>query len=147
MDALDIPRWAAESRDMARRQVQSSENQSVDAVVAGGGLVGLTLGIALAEAGLQSAVIDAEPPDSMTSDAYDGRSSAIALPGSRPRRQPPEKTRKSWPLVSFAIDCNRPRSRAAGIHGGDAFDERARRAFGTVGRAGPRHREDRKLDS
>lgn len=54
------------------------ENQSVDVVIAGGGLVGLTLGIALADAGLEAAVIDAESPDRMTGDAYDGRSSAIA---------------------------------------------------------------------
>jgi 2-octaprenyl-6-methoxyphenol hydroxylase len=68
---------------MARRQAQTTENQAVDVVIAGGGLVGLTLGIALAEAGLQAAVIDAEPPDSMTSAAYDGRSSAIAYGSQR----------------------------------------------------------------
>jgi len=55
-----------------------AENQSVDVAIAGGGLVGLTLGIALADAGLEVAVIDAETPDHMTGDAYDGRSSAVA---------------------------------------------------------------------
>src|SRR5262245_66323646 len=64
---------------MARRNGQMTENQLVDVVIAGGGLVGLTLGIALAEAGLEAAVIDAEAPDRMTDEAYDGRSSAIAF--------------------------------------------------------------------
>ena len=54
-------------------------NQPVEVAIAGGGLVGLTLGIALAEAGLDVAVIDAETPDQMAGDAYDGRSSAIAF--------------------------------------------------------------------
>ena len=50
----------------------------VEVAVAGGGLVGLTLGIALAGAGVEVAVIDAQTPDSLTDAAYDGRASAIA---------------------------------------------------------------------
>ncbi|WP_119167602.1 UbiH/UbiF/VisC/COQ6 family ubiquinone biosynthesis hydroxylase [Algihabitans albus] len=49
-----------------------------EVAVAGGGLVGLTLGIALAEAGVEVAVIDAQAPEALTDAAYDGRSSAIA---------------------------------------------------------------------
>jgi 2-octaprenyl-6-methoxyphenol hydroxylase len=56
-----------------------AKNQPVEVVVAGAGLVGLTMGIALAEAGLPVAVVDAESPDRMTDEAYDGRSSAIAF--------------------------------------------------------------------
>jgi 2-octaprenyl-6-methoxyphenol hydroxylase len=55
-----------------------TENQPVDVAIAGGGLVGFTLGIALAQAGMDATVIDAEAPDRMTDEAYDGRSSAIA---------------------------------------------------------------------
>jgi 2-octaprenyl-6-methoxyphenol hydroxylase len=57
---------------------KKTDSPSVDAAIAGGGLVGLTLGIALADAGLEVAVIDAEAPDRQTDEAYDGRSSAIA---------------------------------------------------------------------
>lgn len=49
-----------------------------DVVIAGGGLVGMTLGVALAGAGLGVAVIDAQPQPDQLDEAYDGRASAIA---------------------------------------------------------------------
>lgn len=51
-------------------------------VIVGGGLVGLTLGIAVAEAGLDVAVIDRDDPAATVAAAFDGRGSAIAY-GSR----------------------------------------------------------------
>lgn len=53
-----------------------------DVAVIGGGMVGLTLGHALARGGLNAAVIDREPPTLHTDAGYDGRASAIAY-GSR----------------------------------------------------------------
>ncbi|HWK43745.1 MAG TPA: UbiH/UbiF/VisC/COQ6 family ubiquinone biosynthesis hydroxylase [Stellaceae bacterium] len=53
-----------------------------DVAIAGGGLVGLSLGIALAGAGVKAVVIDREAPAATTDIAYDGRASAIAF-GSR----------------------------------------------------------------
>lgn len=50
----------------------------VDVAIAGGGLVGMSLGVALAGAGLKVAVIDTQPQDSVLEEAYDGRASAIA---------------------------------------------------------------------
>ena len=50
----------------------------VDVAIVGGGLVGLSLAIALSGAGLLVAVIDREPPVDTAADAFDGRSSAIA---------------------------------------------------------------------
>ncbi|MBI1776766.1 MAG: UbiH/UbiF/VisC/COQ6 family ubiquinone biosynthesis hydroxylase [Proteobacteria bacterium] len=50
----------------------------VDVVVVGGGLVGLTLGHALASAGIVTAVVDRESPADLADDAHDGRASAIA---------------------------------------------------------------------
>jgi 2-octaprenyl-6-methoxyphenol hydroxylase len=47
-------------------------------IIAGGGLVGLTLAVACAEAGLEVAVIDRETPDAMLAEPYDGRTTAIA---------------------------------------------------------------------
>lgn len=54
----------------------------VDVVVVGGGLVGLSLGHALASAGIEVAVVDREEPAIAANDAYDGRAFAISY-GSR----------------------------------------------------------------
>ena len=50
----------------------------VELIVVGGGLTGLTLGIACAGAGLEVAVIDRESPASMLAEPFDGRTTAIA---------------------------------------------------------------------
>jgi 2-octaprenyl-6-methoxyphenol hydroxylase len=49
-----------------------------DVVIVGGGLVGLSLGLALARAGLAVAIVDRETLAASAADAFDGRSSAIA---------------------------------------------------------------------
>jgi 2-octaprenyl-6-methoxyphenol hydroxylase len=49
----------------------------VELLVAGGGLNGLLLGIAVAEAGLKVAVIDRQDPATMLGEAFDGRASTI----------------------------------------------------------------------
>jgi 2-octaprenyl-6-methoxyphenol hydroxylase len=54
-----------------------------DAVIAGGGLVGLILALALGRAGLNATVIDREVPDHAAADRFDGRASAIALGSAR----------------------------------------------------------------
>lgn len=53
-----------------------------DVVVAGGGMVGLTLGIALAGAGIETVVIDAADPQRVFQAGFDGRVSSFA-PASR----------------------------------------------------------------
>lgn len=50
----------------------------VELAVVGGGLNGLTLGIACASAGLKVLVIDREDPATMMGEQFDGRTSAIA---------------------------------------------------------------------
>jgi 2-octaprenyl-6-methoxyphenol hydroxylase len=52
--------------------------RDADVIVAGGGMTGLTLGVALAQAGIQTIVADAEPADARIAPSYDGRASAIA---------------------------------------------------------------------
>ncbi len=47
-------------------------------VIVGGGLVGLSLGIATAEAGLDTLVVDREDPAVTLAESFDGRASAIA---------------------------------------------------------------------
>jgi 2-octaprenyl-6-methoxyphenol hydroxylase len=51
----------------------------VELAVVGGGLNGMTLGIACAAAGLRVTVIDREDPATMLGGAFDGRTSAIAF--------------------------------------------------------------------
>ena len=50
----------------------------VELIVVGGGLVGLTLAIACAEAGIEVAIIDREDPATMLAEPFDGRTTAIA---------------------------------------------------------------------
>jgi 2-octaprenyl-6-methoxyphenol hydroxylase len=60
----------------------SAGSETHELVIVGGGLVGLTLGIACAEAGLDVAVVDREDPAVTVAESFDGRASAIAF-GSR----------------------------------------------------------------
>jgi 2-octaprenyl-6-methoxyphenol hydroxylase len=49
-----------------------------DVIILGGGLVGLTLGIALARHGIRAAVVDPADPDKVLASGFDGRASAVA---------------------------------------------------------------------
>src|SRR6218665_3259004 len=53
-------------------------NERRDLVILGGGLVGMTLALAAARAGLTSHVIDKADPDELTAQGADGRASAIS---------------------------------------------------------------------
>jgi 2-octaprenyl-6-methoxyphenol hydroxylase len=50
-----------------------------DVVIAGGGMAGATLALALAQARLRVAVVDAAAPDTRVAPAFDGRTSAVAF--------------------------------------------------------------------
>lgn len=54
-----------------------------DVVIAGGGLNGPALALALADAGLCVAVVDARPADQRAGDSFDGRAYALALASQR----------------------------------------------------------------
>lgn len=58
-----------------------------DVVIGGGGMVGLTLGLALAQGGLKVVVVDPLPKDTVTGAAFDGRVSALAYAAVRMYRQ------------------------------------------------------------
>lgn len=49
-----------------------------DVVILGGGLVGMTLALALARAGISSHVLDTADPEAQTAAGFDGRASAIS---------------------------------------------------------------------
>jgi 2-octaprenyl-6-methoxyphenol hydroxylase len=54
-----------------------------DLIIVGGGLVGLTLALALADAGLRVAVVERADPAAMLAAGFDGRASAIASASAR----------------------------------------------------------------
>lgn len=55
-----------------------SDSDYRDLVILGGGLVGMTLALAAARAGISSHVIDKADPDQLTAEGADGRASAIS---------------------------------------------------------------------
>lgn len=57
----------------------ASESIETDVAIIGGGPTGLTLALALAQAGLDTVVVDAEPPEKALETLYDGRAFAIAF--------------------------------------------------------------------
>lgn len=56
-----------------------TERIDTDVAIVGGGLVGLSLAMALARGGIHSVVVDAESPVLSAADGFDGRASALAL--------------------------------------------------------------------
>ena len=50
----------------------------VDVLISGGGMVGLPLGLALAQGGLKTLIVDAAPPAKVLEPHFDGRVSALA---------------------------------------------------------------------
>lgn len=56
-----------------------TQTLTADVAIAGGGLVGLSLALALDQAGISAAVVDPVAPSDQLEAAYDGRSSAIAF--------------------------------------------------------------------
>ena len=63
---------------MAASRKQRAAGEAVDVLVIGGGFTGLTLAAALAQAGLEAAVVDRETPEALCDAGFDGRSSALA---------------------------------------------------------------------
>src|ERR1700758_1330795 len=55
-----------------------SEKFDADVIIAGAGMAGATLGLALARAGLKPILIDPAPFSAQVAPSFDGRSSAIA---------------------------------------------------------------------
>ncbi len=60
-----------------------SATSSFDAVIVGGGLSGGLAALALARAGLETAVIDAQDPATMRAASFDGRTTALAYASAR----------------------------------------------------------------
>ncbi len=57
---------------------RSTDSQTRDLLILGGGLVGMTLGLAAARKGISSHVVDRADPAELTAEGFDGRASAIS---------------------------------------------------------------------
>jgi 2-octaprenyl-6-methoxyphenol hydroxylase len=57
----------------------AGKGERAEVIIAGGGMVGLSLGLALASAGLEVVVVDREDPANLQDATHDGRGSAIAF--------------------------------------------------------------------
>ena len=73
----------------------SEHTRHTDVAIVGGGLVGLTLALALDRAGLGVCVVDADDPATLARDEFDGRAAAIALGSARVLQ-----TLGLWPLLA-----------------------------------------------
>jgi len=82
MKALDISRGNHEISSMTDTE-KSTQTIETEAVIVGGGLVGLTLGLALARGGVECVVVDALDPAAVVDAGFDGRVSAIAFASCR----------------------------------------------------------------
>jgi 2-octaprenyl-6-methoxyphenol hydroxylase len=71
---------AGPATDHAR---MADAHTQVEVLVVGGGLVGLTLGLALAKGGLETVVVDSLDPKSVVDARFDGRVSAVAYASCR----------------------------------------------------------------
>ncbi len=89
------------------------EQHDVDVVIAGGGLNGPALALALAQGGLRVAVVDAEPARARADAAFDGRAYALALASVRLLR-----AIGVWPQVAAQAQPMRA-VRAAEGHAGE----------------------------
>ena len=52
--------------------------ERADVIILGGGLIGLTLAVALDRHGLSSIVVDPADPEAIAAPAFDGRATAVA---------------------------------------------------------------------
>jgi 2-octaprenyl-6-methoxyphenol hydroxylase len=75
---LDVPDESGQAPAMQGDHHISSKAARYDVIVAGAGLVGSTLGIALAGAGLKVALVDRMTPGQAADQGFDGRTTAIA---------------------------------------------------------------------
>lgn len=66
------------SRSGSTAIVQHASDADCEVLIAGGGMVGLTLGLSLARAGLSVILVDQADPSALRDDSADGRASAIA---------------------------------------------------------------------
>ena len=76
--ALDKAVGPSEAAAMAKGARKSPDRLETEVLIVGGGLVGLSLAVALADAGIDTLVVDREDPATQLDQGFDGRSSAIA---------------------------------------------------------------------
>jgi FAD binding domain len=81
-----------------------SQSHHADVAIAGGGMAGMTLALALAQGGLRIAVADPLTPEQMADTGFDGRVSALAFANVRMLR-----TLGVWRRIERPADQRYPR--------------------------------------
>src|SRR5436190_1803550 len=71
-------RWTRAPRRTKFALMSDSATIKTEVAISGGGMVGLTLGLALARSGIATIVVDQLPPAAIVDAKFDGRVSAIA---------------------------------------------------------------------
>src|SRR5579863_4560091 len=87
-----------------------------EALIVGGGMVGMAAAVALAEGGIATLLIDSEPAEERVSAGYDGRSSAIAFGSQQALDQLglwPAMASEAEPILDIRVSDGRPGEAAA----------------------------------
>jgi 2-octaprenyl-6-methoxyphenol hydroxylase len=95
-----------------------TENSPIrtEALIVGGGMVGMAAAVALAQGGIAALLIDSEPAEERVSAAYDGRSSAIAFGSQQALDQLgiwPAMAREAEAILDIRVSDGRPGEPAA----------------------------------
>ena len=132
-DVRDVMKVAAD-----RNVMKVAADRDVEVAIVGGGMVGMTLAIALAGAGVETAVIDAAPAAERTAAVYDGRSSAIALGSQRVFAGIglwPSLERDAQPILDIRVSDGKPEDRRLGPAASHLFLHYDHRAVSDAARA------------
>jgi 2-octaprenyl-6-methoxyphenol hydroxylase len=93
-------------------------DRTADLLVAGGGMAGMTLAVACAEAGLSTVVVDTETSAAQLDAAFDGRVSAVALAACRMLKGLglwPDLEADAQPILDIRVSDGRPGARPSSL--------------------------------
>ncbi len=129
---------AAETAPHKPGSATGRTDRDVEVAIVGGGMVGMTLAVALAGAGIETALIDAAPAAERTAAIHDGRSSAIALGSQRVLAGIglwPALLPDAQPILDIRVSDGKPEDRRLGRGASHLFLHYDHRAVSDAARA------------